>query len=365
MSKVKNLMNFNEMQRETESKEIITEQNSALVEAHNKTWGTEKEGGSKDDILWPKQRSWEKVENIDINLLTEFRGKRTKKDADGRKQPFKTMAKNKQDVRLHVKELMESIQTIGLTTPLIVRKKNDKYQILSGHSRFLACKKLGHEKIPCIVRDINDKEAERYVIECNVQRLKLLPSEYGKILERYLDMARDFKEENETDEGFTVKQIASKFNVSKKMMYAYINVNHLEDNLQDQVDMGRVYIDLAGPLGVLTPEQQNKLADLIDKNPKTLVMNTGKKVIAMFQEHNVNEITEEMYNECLKEARVGYKNKVYNNVYKKYDIPADKQIAEEEIDSLVSDFLDDYFGKMFEKVQEKEQVEEQSEDLDR
>lgn len=322
-------IDFNAMQRETESKEVKSGFESALGNEYDKIWGKKKVG--------------ESVENIDITLLTEFKGKH------GRKQPFKMN-------KLKVNELAESIQTIGLTTPLIVRKKDDKYQILSGHHRYQACKKLDMKEIPCIVREVSDKEAERYVIECNIQRLKLLPSEYGKILERYLDIKETL--------DLTVDEVAKKFGVSKKMLYLYVYIYQLEEPLQDEVDMGRIYIDLASDLKELNKEQQIKLYQLIENNPKTLVVNTGRKVIEMLKSYNLDEITDEMYAECLvPEKKEGYKNKVYNSVYKKYDIPAGKQIDEKEIDHLVSDFLDDYFSKMYEKA--KVNTEEQTEDLER
>lgn len=337
---------FVAMEKQVKEKEVSAPVNATPLEVeYDNTWG--------------KQKAGEVVEEINIALLTTFKGK------NGRKQPFK-LNKDK------VEKLAESIRDIGLATPLIVRVKNDKYQILSGHHRFDACKKLGMEKIPCIIRKVSDQDAEKYVMECNIQRLKLLPSEYGKILERYMDIKETL--------DLTVEEVANKFGFSRKMLYRYVNLSKLTEDLQDQVDYERIYIEAIDLLVKLSEEQQNKLCEFIKLYPnKTIVVNSGKNILDMFAENDLENITIEMYLECFnKPKKNGYKNKIYNNVYKKYDVPEDKQIDEKEIDKLVTDYLDDYFSKRFEKakVQEivKEEVkeetkdeiiEEESEDLER
>lgn len=313
-------IDFNAMARETRSKETAVIPSSDLEKEYNKIWGKKKAG--------------ETVEMLDITLLTEFRGK------NKRKQPFKINKKK-------VGELAESINTIGITTPLIVRKKDNGYQILSGHHRFRACQSLGYTEIPCIVRDISDTDAERYVCECNIQRLKLLPSEYGKILERYMDLKDNL--------DLTVAEVAKKFGISARILYKYVNLSKLSEALQDDIDLGYIYVDLSDGLVTLSEEQQNKLHELIAENThKTLTVLTGKNVIEMFMQNDIQNITTEMYLECFeKPKKNGYKNKVYNNVYKKYLVPEGEQIDEKELDTLVGDFLDDYFGKRYTRQPEK------------
>ena len=212
------------------------------------------------------------------------------------------------------------------------------------------------DKIPCIVREVSDQDAERYVVECNIQRLKLLPSEYGKILERYIDIKETL--------DLTVEEVANKFGVSKKMLYRYVNLSKLIEPLQDEVDLERVYIEALDLLVKLNEEQQTKLCQFIDEYPsKTIVVNSGKNIVDMFTEYDLQDITVEMYLECFnKPKKNGYKNKVYNNVYKKYDVPEDKQIDEKELDKLVTDYLDDYFSKRFEKAKVQEIIKEETKD---
>ena len=74
-------------------------------------------------------------------------------------------------------ELMESIRKNGLIFPLIVRRKNDRYELISGHRRKHACELLGHKEIACRIVDVTDDEAIIMMVDSNCQRTKLLPSE--------------------------------------------------------------------------------------------------------------------------------------------------------------------------------------------
>lgn len=74
-------------------------------------------------------------------------------------------------------ELTESIRKNGLISPLIVRKKNDRYELISGHRRKRACEHLGHTEITCTVINASNDEAIIMMVDSNCQRTKLLPSE--------------------------------------------------------------------------------------------------------------------------------------------------------------------------------------------
>lgn len=103
----------------------------------------------------------EKVEVIDMSLIDDFKD-----------HPFKVIENDE------LKSLEESIKTNGVLSPVIVRKKEDgRYEMISGHRRKFACEKLGKEFIPCLVKDLTDDEATIFMVDSNLQREKLLPSE--------------------------------------------------------------------------------------------------------------------------------------------------------------------------------------------
>ena len=103
----------------------------------------------------------EKVETIDISLIDDFK-----------EHPFKVIENDE------LKSLEESIQNSGVLSPVIVRPKDDgRYEMISGHRRKFACNKLGIETIPCLVKNLTDDEATIFMVDSNLQREKLLPSE--------------------------------------------------------------------------------------------------------------------------------------------------------------------------------------------
>ncbi len=103
----------------------------------------------------------EKVEEIDISLIDNFK-----------EHPFKVIEDS------DMESLKESIKTNGLLSPVIIRKKaNGRYEMLSGHRRKFACENLGMSNIKCIIKDLSDDEATIFMVDSNLQREKLLPSE--------------------------------------------------------------------------------------------------------------------------------------------------------------------------------------------
>ena len=103
----------------------------------------------------------EKVEELDISLLDTFPN-----------HPFKVIEND------DFKKLQDSIKDNGILEPIIVRKKDDdRYEIISGHRRKKACELNGLKKIPCLIRNMSDDEATIYMVDSNMHREVILPSE--------------------------------------------------------------------------------------------------------------------------------------------------------------------------------------------
>ena len=185
-------------------------------------------------------------------------------------------------------ELVDSIQTQGILQPLIVRRYDGAYQIVSGHNRKKAAERLGWKEIPCLVRSMSDDEALCQLNEINVQQRELLPSQKAfayKIKIEYLRQKNAMRqigadEKNAVcqigaDEKNAVRQIgadeknnqeirirvdeqlAQVSEDSARQIQRYIRLTELTDDLLDAVDAGLIGLEPAGKLAQLRAESQN------------------------------------------------------------------------------------------------------------
>lgn len=132
---------------------------------------------------------------------------------------------------LNYEELRNSIIESGVLVPTIVRKSDDgKYEMLSGHRRKKICEEQGIKKIPCIVKDISDEEAVVLMVDSNLQREKILPSEKAMAYKMKYDA---FKKQGKT---LFPSGTDSELNDTKTQVYRYIRLNYLIPELLQLVD---------------------------------------------------------------------------------------------------------------------------------
>lgn len=171
-------------------------------------------------------------------------------------------------------ELIESIRKNGLISPIIVRKKNDRYEMISGHRRKRACEMLGHREITCSIVDVTDDEATIMMVDSNCQRTKLLPSERAFSYKMKLDaMKRQGKRSDLTSAQVaqklgrkTSRQIlAEQEGQSQDMIRRYIRLTELVPELLEFVDMEKIKLCPAVELSYLDEESQRDVVDLIDE----------------------------------------------------------------------------------------------------
>ena len=140
----------------------------------------------------------EKVEEIDISLLDQFPN-----------HPFKVLENE------DLKKLTESVKDNGILEPIIVRKKdNDRYEIISGHRRKKACELNGFTKIPCLIRDMSDDEAIIYMVDSNMHREQILPSEKAYAYKLKLDALKHQGKRND----LTYVPVAQKLRTSREII---------------------------------------------------------------------------------------------------------------------------------------------------
>ena len=185
--------------------------------------------------------------------------------------------------------LVESIRQYGVLNPIIVREKRhfgDNYEIVSGHRRYEACKRLGKFDIPVIVRDLTDEEAILTMVDSNLHRERLLPSEKAFAYKMKLDaLKRQGKRTDLTSAQVAPKLsteiIAEQENTSKDTIKRYIRLTKLIKPLLDMVDEGKIALTPAEKLSYLTEEEQTELVKQINELEATPSLSQAVKLKAL------------------------------------------------------------------------------------
>lgn len=152
--------------------------------------------------------------------------------------------------------LTESIKESGILIPIAVRPMGEKYEILSGHRRVYAAHKVGLEAVPAIVRELTREEAVIFMVDANLQREGLLPSEKGFAYRMKLEaMKHQGKTSAQLGQKQTsVQQIADSASDSRTQVQRYIRLTYLEKPLLDMVDERRIALTPAVELSYYCPK---------------------------------------------------------------------------------------------------------------
>ena len=165
-------------------------------------------------------------------------------------------------------DLTESIRTHGVLTPLLVRPdKADTFEVISGHRRLHVCKKLGIEKVPTLICTLERSEAIIALVDSNLHREKLLPSEKA--------FAYKMKMEALRHQGQTCGQVGHKSrdllsdDESGRQVQRYIRLTSLIPGILQKVDEGQIALTPAVALSYLTEEEQTNLLETMDSEDCT------------------------------------------------------------------------------------------------
>ena len=169
-------------------------------------------------------------------------------------------------------QLVHSIEMNGVLNPVIARQKEDgRYELISGHRRKHACVKLGVEQIPIIVRDLSRDEAVIEMVDSNLQREHILPSEKAKAYKMKMDaMKRQGKRTDLTSVPVAQKLkttreiVAEESGESPDQVRRYVRLNELTPELLEFVDEGKIGMRPAVELSYLQEEEMRDLVDYID-----------------------------------------------------------------------------------------------------
>ena len=220
-------------------------------------------------------------------------------------------------------KLMESIAQHGVLLPVVVRPKiygddgfTERYEMISGHRRMFACKKLGLEKIPAISRELSRKEAIITMADSNMYRENILPSEKARAYKMKLEALNSQGKRTDltsSPQGIKskVKQtmdiIGEQFGDSRNQVHRYIRLNYLIPELLQMVDENKIAFRPAVELSYLTDKEQYSLLEIMEVEDCTPSLTQSQK----FKELSRNgELTAEKLSEIMSQPKANQKEKI-------------------------------------------------------
>ena len=223
-------------------------------------------------------------------------------------------------------ETVESVREYGVLVPIIARPIEDGlYEIISGHRRKRACELAGIDEIPVIVRDLDDDEATIIMVDSNLQRENILPSERAKAYQMKLEAirrraGRPTKEEQENrgqfGHNFETKKarevVAEDAGDSPRNVQRFIRLTNLEQPLLDKVDQGELGFTPAVELSYLKPQEQEWVHTALEATQQTPSLSQAQRIK---QESKEGTLTEESVHRIISEE----KKPLYNSVTLSHD----------------------------------------------
>ena len=276
----------------------------------------------------------EKIEELELSLLDTFKN-----------HPFKVI--NNEDLS----KLKESINVNGVLEPIIVRKKDDRYEIISGHRRKYASELLGLKTIPCIIRDMTDDEATIYMVDSNMHRETILPSEKAKAYKMKLDAL--------SHQGKSLGQLVPKQDSRDKVgeeagesgrqVNRFIRLNELIPELLDKVDNKEIAFNPAVEISYLTKSEQEMLLEAMDYSDATP---SHAQTIILKKLSQDGKLTNEKIMDIMSEEKPNQKSKIKISEDKlRSAIP--KSVRVDNYEEFIFKAID-YYSKHLEKAKSYE-----------
>lgn len=171
--------------------------------------------------------------------------------------------------------LVNSIINNGVLNPVILRPNGERYEIIAGHRRKYACKKIGMAGVPAIVRELTREEAIVEMVDSNLHREHILPSEKAKAYKMKMDAMKGQGKRNDLTSTPSVSKlrtneaIGEESGESREQVRRYIRLTELIPELLTMVDEGKIALRPAVELSYLTVEEQTDLLDTIESEDCT------------------------------------------------------------------------------------------------
>ena len=214
-----------------------------------------------------------RAEYLPIQKLRPFEG-----------HPFKVTDNEEMD------QLVWSVLTQGLLTPLVVRPlPNGEYEVISGHRRLHACKKAGIETVPALITDMDRDAAAIALVDSNLHREKILPSEKAFAYKMKMDAMKRQGQRTDLTSGQvgpklrTDEIVAEEANDSARQIKRYIRLTNLTPGILDMVDEGRIALTPAVELSYLTEWEQRDLLETMESEDCTPSLSQAIQMKALSQ----------------------------------------------------------------------------------
>ena len=274
---------------------------------------TENRSGSVADAAAKEQRT-----EMPLSDLHPFEG-----------HPFKVL-----DDEL-MEQTVESIKQIGVVSPLIVRPDPEGgYEILSGHRRLHAAQLAGLETVPVIVKEMDDDAAIIFMVDSNLQRENILPSErafsYKMKLEamKHQGQRGDLTSDQVGQKSWAVNQLADDANESKTQVQRFIRLTNLIPEILDMVDEKKIAFNPAVELSYLKPSEQKEFLEAMDYAQASPSLSQAQRLKKLSQEGGCTlDAMCEVMNEIKKDEldHVTIKNEVLRKYFPKSYTPKQMQ----------------------------------------
>ena len=208
-----------------------------------------------------------------------------------------------------MQNLVDSINERGILTPLTVRKiSGTEYEIISGHRRFYAAKKLGFEMIPAFIYELTYEEAVIAMVDANLQREHILPSEKARAYKMKLEALKHQGQTSaQVGQKWSVEQVAEDSPDSRSQIQRYIRLNNLIPELLDLVDEERIAFTPAVELSYLNEVEQADLVEEIRVCDATPNLSQAQRLRAISREEG---LTPEDIGEILAEEKANQREKI-------------------------------------------------------
>ena len=192
-----------------------------------------------------------------------------------------------------MEEMAKTIKESGISTPLIVRPRPDgNYEIISGHRRKFASELAELKEVPCIIRNLTEDEAVIEMVNSNMQREKILPSEKAFAYKMKLEAQKHQGKRTDTtlsqvatkSEKSTAEKIGSEFGESRDTVYRYIRLTELIPELLKLVDEDRIAFTPAVDLSYLKEDEQYVILNIYEYDEKTPTVPQARHLKMLSQE---------------------------------------------------------------------------------
>lgn len=256
--------------------------------------------------------------------------------------PFKVLDDEK------MAQTVESIRENGILVPIMVRSRQEGgYEVISGHRRRHAAEIVGLETVPVIIRELTDDEAVIAMVDANLQREEILPSEkayaYKMKLEALKHKAGRPSKENSCQVGTNFRAdeaMAETANESARTIQRYIRLTELLPELMEMVDSKKIKFNPAVEISYLSPNEQYLLIQVIDEDGIFPSLSQAQQIKKLSQD---KACTKEAIHALLSVAGIKEGNVVIKHEVIMQYFPAD--VSDAEVESLIVRLLDEYRKK--------------------